>query len=354
MAVFDYNSIQWMNSYLITESVMDDIKSIPCALPAKPTRFMDRLRVFIRSRNLAYRTEKTYCGWIKRFIRFHQMKHPEEMGGAHVEQFLHHLAVVDHVSVATQKVALNSLAFLYKQFLRHELGGLNITRAKTSQRVPTVFSHKETASVIRCLSNPWKLIAMIMYGSGLRTSEAISLRVKDIDFDQKMIIVQFGKGGKDRRTLLPESCIDRLHEQIIYVMRQHESDLDNGLGRVYMPDALSRKYPSAQKELAWQYLFPSHQLARDPRSGVIRRHHLSDRSLQRNVKRAIHKTGVTKQASCHTFRHSFATRLLEQGNDIRTVQELLGHANVTTTEIYIHVLHRGVLGVISPIDRNSS
>ena len=332
---------------------MDNIANIPCALPAEPVRFMDRLRVFMRSRNLAYKTEKTYCNWIKRFIRFHQMKHPKEMSSSHVEQFLHHLAVIDHVSVGTQKVALNSLAFLYNQFLGVQLGDLNITKARASQRVPTVFSHSEAISVIRGLSHPWKLIAAVMYGSGLRISEAISLRVKDIDFDQKTIIVQLGKGGKDRRTLLPDSCFDSLHEQINHVTRQHGFDLENGLGSVYLPDALARNYPSAPKELAWQYLFPSLKLARDPRSGVIRRHHVNDRSLQRNVKRAIQKAGVAKHASCHTFRHSFATSLLEQGNDIRTVQELLGHASVSTTQIYTHVLHKGALGTRSPIDRHN-
>ncbi len=190
-----------------------------------------------------------------------------------------------------------------------------------------------------------------MYGSGLRTSEAISLRVKDIDFDQQMIVVRSGKGNKDRRTILPETVIEELHEQIISVMRLHESDLKNGYGEVAMPNALARKYPSAATELAWQFLFPSHKYSRDPRSGIERRHHVYDRSLQRNVKNSIKACGIPKHANCHTFRHSFATRLLEQGNDIRTVQELLGHASVETTEIYTHVLHKGVLGVRSPVDR---
>ena len=190
-----------------------------------------------------------------------------------------------------------------------------------------------------------------MYGGGLRTSEAISLRVKDIDFDQQMIIVRSGKGNKDRRTILPESLIDQLHEQIITVMRLHESDLQNGYGEVAMPDALARKYPSAATELAWQFLFPSYKYSRDPRSGIERIHHVYDRSLQRNVKNAIRSCRIPKHANCHTFRHSFATRLLEQGNDIRTVQELLGHSSVETTEIYTHVLHKGVLGVRSPVDR---
>lgn len=327
---------------------MEDMRGI---LPAKPVRFMHKLRAFIRAKNLAYTTEKTYCFWVKRYIFYHNKQHPEEMGVAHVEQFLHHLAVVKNVSISTQKTALNALAFLYNQFLDRPLGRIHITKATVQRRVPVVFSHQEAIAVIERLSHPWQLIASIMYGSGLRTSEAISVRVKDIDFDQHMIIVRSGKGGKDRRTILPEIVIDKLHEQIITVMRLHESDLKNGYGEVAMPNALSRKYPSAAKELAWQYLFPSYKYSRDPRSGLERRHHVYDRSLQRNVKNSIRACGIPKHANCHTFRHSFATRLLEQGNDIRTVQELLGHSNVETTEIYTHVLHKGVLGVRSPVDR---
>lgn len=227
----------------------------------------------------------------------------------------------------------------------------SLTKTKVPRRVPVVFSHQEEVSVIERLSYPWQLIASIMYGSGLRTSGAISVRVKDIDFDQKMIIVRSGKGDKDRRTILTEIIIDQLHEQIITVMRLHESDLKNGYGEVAMPNALSRKYPSAAKELAWQFLFPSYRYSREPRSGVERRQHVYDRSLQRNVKNSIKACGIPKYANCHTFRHSFATRLLEQGNDIRTIQELLGHSNVEITEIYTHVLHKGVLGVRSPVDR---
>lgn len=327
---------------------MDDVRE---ALPIKPVRFMDKLKVFIRARNLAYKTEKTYCLWIKRYIRYHQMQHPEQMNDGHVEQFLHHLAVVENVSVGTQKVALNAIAFLYNQFLQQPLGQINITKAKVQRRVPTVFSHAEAMNIIQRLSHPWQLIAQLMYGGGLRTSESIGLRVKDIDFDQQIIIVRNGKGNKDRRTVLPDQCVDRLREQITIVARQHEIDCQNGYGDVYLPNALARKYPSAVRELAWQYLFPSTRLSKDPRSNTIRRHHVYDRSLQRNVKESIRQCGIAKHANCHTFRHSFATRLLEQGNDIRTVQELLGHANVATTEIYTHVLNKGVMGVRSPVDR---
>ncbi|NNM14587.1 MAG: integron integrase [Gammaproteobacteria bacterium] len=326
---------------------MDDVRQ---NLPTHPKRFMHRLRAYIRSRNLAYKTEKTYCHWIKRYIRFHNMQQPKQMGKAHVEQFLHHLAVVDQVSVGTQKTALNAIAFLYNKFLEQPLENLNITKAKVSKRIPTVFSHSEAVSVIEHTPHPWKLMVKLMYGSGLRTSEVITLRLKDIDFNRQMIVVRSGKGNKDRRTVLPDSLVDDLHDQISHVTKTHASDLDNGHGSVYLPNALARKYPSAPTDLAWQYLFPSHKLSMDPRSKIIRRHHVYDRSLQKNVKTAIRKARITKHASCHTFRHSFATRLLEQGNDIRTVQELLGHADVKTTEIYTHVLHKGVLGVKSPVD----
>ncbi len=329
---------------------MSDMNDVPHRIPSTPVRFMDQLRASIRARNLAYKTEKTYCFWIKRYIRYHQLKQPKDMGPGHVEQFLHHLAVVENVNVNTQKTALNALAFLYNKFLDRPLGKLNISQAKSKRRVPVVFSHQEAVSVISHLKSPWKLIAEIMYGAGLLTSEAISLRIKDIDFDQRIIIVRFGKGGKDRRTLLPENLTNKLKEQVKSTSDLHQSDLVNGYGEVYMPFALARKYPSAAKSLAWQYLFPSSNLSKDPRSEAIRRHHVMDRSLQRNVKKSIEQCSIAKHANCHTFRHSFATRLLEQGNDIRTVQELLGHSDVKTTEIYTHVLNRGVLGVRSPLD----
>lgn len=329
---------------------MEIIDNIRPALPAKPTRFMDKLKAFIRSRNLAFKTEKTYCFWVKKFIKYHNLKHPQEMGGQDVEQFLHHLAVVENVAINTQKTALNALAFLYNQFLQQPLGSLNITSAKKPRRIPTVFSHHEATKVIDHLTDPWQLIAMIMYGAGLRTSEAIALRVKDVDFSQMMIIVRNGKGDKDRRTVLPNSTVARLEDQIERVRIMHRADVRNGHGKVYLPKALARKYSSASTSTTWQFIFPSQSLSHDPDTGDTRRHHVMDRSLQRNVKQAIDSAKINKHANCHTFRHSFATRLLEQGNDIRTVQELLGHADVKTTEIYTHVLHRGVLGVKSPVD----
>ncbi|NNC98422.1 MAG: integron integrase [Gammaproteobacteria bacterium] len=326
---------------------MDNVRHV---LPKTPSKFMHRLRAFIRAKNLAYKTEQTYCFWIKRYIFFHHRQNPQELTPQHVEQFLHSLAVVDNVSVGTQKIALNALAFLYNQFLKQPLGQIHITKAKVHKRIPTVFSHKEAIAIIQALTDPWKLLANLMYGSGLRTSEAIKLRVKDLDFDNQIILIRSGKGDKDRRSILPDSLYPELKQQINLVIKVHHKDLHDGYGSVYMPKALNRKYKNGAKELAWQYLFPSESLSRDPRSGIIRRHHVHERSLQRNVKKAIQAAHVTKHASCHTFRHSFATRLLEQGNDIRTVQELLGHADVKTTEIYTHVLHKGVLGVKSPVD----
>jgi len=329
---------------------MNSMDDVPRNLPLKPKKFMDRLRVFIRFKNLAYKTEKIYCFWIKRYIKYHNYTKPQNMHAQHVENFLHHLAVVDNVSVNTQKIALNALAFLYNQFLEEPLGKINITHAKVKRKVPTVFSHKEAMRVISALQPPWNLMAKLMYGSGLRTSETITLRVKDIDFNRDMIVLRSGKGAKDRITVLSERIKEDLQSQITLVTKQHNADLQQGFGEVYLPKALSRKYPSAAKRLSWQYLFPSYKLSVDPRSNIIRRHHVHERTLQKNVKKAIQIVQIPKHASCHTFRHSFATKLLEKGNDIRTVQELLGHADVKTTEIYTHVLHKGVLGVRSPID----
>jgi len=261
---------------------MPTINNIRPNLPRKPQRFMDKLRAFIRSKNLAYKTEKTYCFWIKRYIKYHNLQSPHKLSDQHVEQFLHHLAIVENVGVGTQKTALNALAFLYNQFLEQPLGSLNITKAKVQRRIPSVFSHREAQSVIQQLTSPYSLMAKLMYGSGLRTSEVISLRVKDIDFEHQMIIVRYGKGNKDRRTVLPESLCELLKQQIKRVALLHKEDTTQGFGEVYLPFALARKYPSAAKELAWQYLFPSTKLSTDPRSKRIRRHHVYDRSLQRN------------------------------------------------------------------------
>lgn len=319
-------------------------------LPDRPVKFIDRLRAFIRARNLAYKTEKTYIQWVIRFIHFHDKRHPETMGEIEVQNFLNYLVVQQNVAVNTQKTALNALIFLYKRFLKKETFVLQIKYAKRHRRVPVVFSHKEADSVIDNLSGVYQLAAKIMYGSGLRISECLKLRVMDIDFPMSVIIVRGGKGDKDRRTLLPQSLINPLKKQLAYVKNLHEFDIANGNGAVYLPHALARKYPHAERQLKWKYIFPASKIAVDPRTGIHRRHHIMDSTVQRQVKTALRKTDIQKLAGPHTFRHSFATRLLENGYDIRTIQELLGHSDVQTTEIYTHVINRGGRGVVSPID----
>jgi integron integrase len=323
---------------------------IPPLLPDRPTRFIDQFRHFLRSQNKAYKTEKTYVHWVKRFIYFHNKKHPSFMGAFEVEVFLADLAIKLHASPSTQKTALNALSCLYKKFLGVDLGQLNFQYAQVTRNIPVVFSHHEASAIINNLSDPYKLKAQLMYGAGLRISECCRLRVHDIDFEMNMIVIRKSKGNKDRTTLLPKVTIDRLRQQIELVENLHQTDLSNGYGEVYLPYALSRKYPNAPKELGWQYIFPSANLSTDPRSQIKRRHHIVDRSVQRNVKRAISSAGINKKAGCHTFRHSFATRLLENGYDIRTFQQLLGHSDVKTTEIYTHVTKQGGLGVKSPVD----
>ncbi|WP_243454036.1 integron integrase [Oceanisphaera pacifica] len=326
------------------------IIDIPPKLPDKPVRFMDQLRLLIRSRNLAYKTEQTYCHWIKRFIRFNEMRHPATCSTAEVEQFLSHLAVQRNNSVSTQRTALNALVFLFREFLQQPLGELSFELARKPRRLPTVFTHDEVKAVMSHLEGIPQLVACLMYGSGLRINEALRLRVKDIDFGMQQIIVRSGKGDKDRVTLLPDSLLKSLALQIEACLIQHKQDLANGHGEVYLPFALNRKYQSAAKEPAWQYLFQADKLAIDPRSNVVRRHHLLDRGVQRAIGAAIRKAGIYKQANSHVFRHSFATRLLEVGYDIRTIQKLLGHADVRTTEIYTHVVRKGGFGVRSPVD----
>ncbi len=324
---------------------------VPPPVPEQPVRFTDQLRSFIRARNLAYKTEKTYLFWILRFIRFHNRQHPKVMGAVEVEAFLSHLAVQQHASVNTQRTALNALVFLYREFLGQDLGTLSFGQAKGRRRIPTVFSNDEACAVIARLDAEYKLMAQLMYGSGLRISECIRLRVKDVDFSMNVLNVRDGKGGKDRVTVLPTSLRPMLVQQIGFVKALHQKDLARGCGEVYLPHALARKYPNAPRETAWQFLFPAGILSIDPRGGVRRRHHVMDRTVQKVIKQAIRESGVAKQASCHTFRHSFATRLLESGYDLRTIQELLGHADVKTTEIYTHVVKQGAPGVVSPLDR---
>ena len=314
-------------------------------------KLLDQVSDVARLRHLSLRTEKTYQNWIKRFILFHGKRHPRELDAESIRAFLTHLAVEDRVAASTQNQAFNALLFLYKQVLKIDLPKIEgVERARLSSRVPVVFTREEAASVIAHLRGLERLVVSLLYGSGLRLMEAVRLRTKDIDLSRNEIIVIDGKGGKDRRTMLPEAIRPALEVQLQAVRQLHQEDLKLGLGEVYLPYALERKYTSAAREFAWQFLFPANKLSIDPRSGKQRRHHISELNIQRAVKRAILDSKINKSASCHTFRHSFATHLLENGYDIRTVQELLGHKDVRTTMIYTHVLNRGGRGVRSPLD----
>lgn len=329
---------------------------VPPPIPGKPTRLIDQLRAFIRSRNLAYSTEKTYIHWVLRFIRFHNRQHPKTLSAFHVDAFLSHLAVQRNCSAGTQKTALNALVFLYREFLQQPIENLSFQQSRKPTRVPVVFSHDEAKRVIDNLDGVNQTVAKLIYGCGLRINEVLRLRVKDIDFDMLQIVVRSGKGNKDRVTLLPETLIEPLLLQIQVSLTRHQQDLAEGYGEVYMPFALARKYPSQAKSSAWQYVFSAAQLSNDPRSQdseglpMRRRHHILDRGVQRAIGQAVRRAGIYKHANSHTLRHSFATRLLENGYDIRTIQKLLGHADVKTTEIYTHVVKRGGFGVRSPID----
>lgn len=326
------------------------VDDIPFPLPTQPVRLVDRFRFFMRSLNMSYRTEQAYVHWLLRYIRFHDRRHPDSMGVVELEAFLSHLAVDLNSAINTQRTALNALMFFYNKFLNKNIEGLAPVRATKHRRVPVVFSHDEAVRIIQRLEPPYKLAVQLMYGAGLRLNECLALRVKDVDFSGNQLIVRAGKGGKDRRTVLPQALIGDLRQQIIIVQKLHELDTVEGFGEVYMPNRLSEKYPEQARSLTWQFLFPSANRSVDPRSDVIRRHHLYDGTLQRKVKDALREAKIFKHASCHTFRHSFATQLLVAGYDIRTVQELLGHSDVKTTEIYTHVLNKGGLGVRSPLD----
>ncbi len=327
---------------------MYDVRS---PLPNQPTRFMDQLRVCIRSKQLAYKTEKTYCYWVLSFIRYHSKRHPKEMGAAEVDDYLSFLAVQQNLSVNSQKTALNALVFMYKQFMGIELGVLNYAPSIKPKTLPTVFSIDEAILVINNLKSTAKLAAQLMYGSGLRVMEVVRLRVQDIDFNNHCIVVRDAKASKWRRTLLPQSIIEQLKQQIKMTLHVQAQDILDGFGSVYLPNALERKYPNAGKEPAWQYIFPSSNLSIDPRTSIKRRHHIGEQQIQRAVKKAIKACHIYKKAGCHTFRHSFATNLLQQGTDIRTIQELMGHSDLSTTQIYTHVITVNERNVISPIDK---
>lgn len=315
-------------------------------------KLLDRVRQVVRLKHYSYRTEQTYVGWIKRFILFHQKRHPKEMGKAEVEAFLNHLATDRNVAASTQNQALHALLFLYKEVLDKPLPDIASTRAKKPKRLPVVLTRDEVQAVLRQLSGVPLLIVQLLYGGGLRVNECLRLRVKDVDFGQMLLIIRDAKGHKDRTTTLPETVVDELKAHLADVKTQHHRDLQNGYGRVDLPYALARKYPNANSEWGWQYVFPSHTLSRNPQAddGLLYRHHLHASSVQKAVKQAVEKAGIAKHVTPHTFRHSFATHLLESGYDIRTIQELLGHNDVKTTMIYTHVANRGVLGVRSPLD----
>ncbi|EDX85162.1 integron integrase subfamily [Synechococcus sp. PCC 7335] len=297
-------------------------------------------------------TEKSYVYYIRDYILFHNKQHPKKMGASEIRAYLSHLATVRHVAASTQTVALSALLFLYRQVLGIELPYIdNIERAKRPQRLPVVFTRSEVMRILANLDGINHLVVSLLYGTGMRLMEGLRLRVKDIDFEYRHITVRDGKGKKDRHTLLPESVIQPLQHQLKKAKHLHEQDLAVGYGTVELPYALARKYPSAHKEWKWQFVFPSGKRSLDPRSKVVRRHHLYEQSVQRAVKKAIQKAEITKNGGCHTLRHSFATHLLEDGYDIRTVQELLGHKDVKTTMIYTHVLNKGGHGVQSPLDK---
>ena len=306
----------------------------------------------IRTRHYSRRTEEAYVTWIRRFIVFHGKRHPLTIDRAGVAAFLSALAKQGRVSASTQNQPLSAVLFLYRRVLLVEIGQVDgIVRASTPARLPVVLTRLEVAAVFARLEGTSRLVCSLLYGSGLRLQEALSLRVKDVDFERVQITVRQGKGRKDRVTMLPDSVAERLRRHLEGVQRVHERDRAQGCGRVVLPDALDRKYPNAGTEWVWQFVFPAGRICRDPRWGEPSRYHLHESVVQRAVTRAVRESGITKRASCHTFRHSFATHLLEDGYDIRTVQELLGHADVSTTMIFTHVLTRGALGVRSPADR---
>jgi integron integrase len=331
-----------------------DRHTTPVAQATQSPKLLDQVRQSIRLKHMSRRTEESYVYYIKQFILFHNKRHPKELGAEEIRGFLTHLAVDGNVAASTQNVALAALLFLYREVLRMEVPGLGeIPRAHRSRHLPVVFTRQEVKAILAELAkiNPtYHLIASLLYGTGMRLMECLSLRVKDIDFDLKQITVRNGKGGDDRVTMLPVTLIEPLKLQLAKAAALHQQDLAQGYGAVYLPDALERKYQNANKEWGWQYVFPADKLSTDPRTGAVRRHHVSEDNVQRAVKLAIRRAGVAKNGSCHSFRHSFATYLLENGYDIRTVQELLGHKDVKTTMIYTHVLNRGGRAVRSPLD----
>lgn len=312
--------------------------------------FMDEVRAAIRVRHYSIRTEQAYLDWTRRFILFHGKRHPRDMGEREVAAFLTHLAVERRVAAATQKQALNALVFLYRRVLERPLGDIEgVAPASRPPKLPVVLTPDEVGRVLASLSGVYWLIACLQYGSGLRLMESVRLRVKDLDFDHRAVVVRAGKGNKDRVVTLPEELVRPLRRQLAHRRNLFEQDCSAGVGSVHLPQALARKYPNAAREWGWQYVFPADHVSTDPRSGMRRRHHIGETAVQKAVRQALRRAGIERPASCHTLRHSFATHLLERGADIRTVQEQLGHADVRTTQIYTHVIERGGRGVKSPL-----
>ncbi len=317
----------------------------------KPLKLLDQVRNQMRVRHLGRRTEKSYVSWIRRYILFHDKRHPNDMAESEINAFLTHLATQRNVSASTQTQALCAILFLYRHVPKEELGNLGeIVRARRRRKLPVVLTQEEVKGLLGEAEGLPKLVLSLLYGTGLRLLEGLRLRVKDLDLAKLTINVRDGKGEKDRITMLPARLAEPLREHLVAVRKAHQLALDKGYAGVELPSALSAKYPRTEFEWAWQYVFPAKKSSRDPRSGKWRRHHLYERQIQRAFKKALRAAGIPKHASCHTLRHSFATHLLERGYDIRTIQELLGHAKLETTMIYTHVLNRGVAGVQSPLD----
>lgn len=321
-------------------------------IDSQPPKLLDQVRDRIRVKHYSIRTEAQYVHWVKRFILYHGKRHPRDMGGKEVESFLTHLATAGNVSSSTQNQALSALLFLYREVLGINLPWMdNVIRAKKPRRLPTVLTGNEVSTVLERMPGTYGLMGRLLYGTGMRLMECCRLRVKDVDFERCEIIIRDGKGGKDRVTMLPQALVAVLQEHLVRRRHLYEEDLAKGMAEVFLPDALERKYPDAIQSWGWQYVFPSGSYSVDPRSGRERRHHLDEKLLQRAMKKAVAAAGISKPATPHTLRHSFATHLLQSGYDIRTVQELLGHSDVSTTMIYTHVLNKGGRGVASPLDQ---
>lgn len=332
----------------MTMDVMDDI---PTSVKPHSKRFLDQYRVWLRLNGYAYATEKTYISWVIKFIRFHNRRHPKEMGAKEVSAFLSFHALNKNWSPSTQKTALNALINLYVKFLHMKIEKVSYAYAKVKKRLPVVMSHEEACSVIHSMKGDQQLMAKLMYGTGLRISECISLRVKDIDFAMNQLVVRSGKGDRDRFTLLPASLCDQLKVRIEATEKIHQSDLLLGFGSVYLPFALAAKYPKAEFEFIWQYIFPSIKISKDPRSGAERRHHIHHSQLQRAIKRAAVQAGIHKRITSHCFRHSFATKLALDGVHLTQIQKYMGHSSLETTEIYLHIAEQMGMQVRSPIDQ---